>query len=276
MFAKTTGTQSSGDKQKTSPRFTDRASELGLKFTYFQGPDQQTGGVRIFESTGGGTGVIDLDLDGWPDLLLPQGEEWPPGSDQPIPSPTYRDQLFRNRNGRFEEITDISGLDDNDAYSQGCSAGDFNNDGFPDLYIANIGRNQLLLNNGDGTFSDVTEESGISDKSWTTSCMIADLNADGSPDLYDVNYLEGERVYRVECRADRCSVRSFAGAPDQVLISQGDGTFTQVPNAVPQTDCKGLGIVTIFPAMTPDRTCSLRTTRSPTSIFARINSGCVF
>ncbi|MBL8819331.1 MAG: VCBS repeat-containing protein [Planctomyces sp.] len=227
-------------------RFANRAAEVGVDFTYFQGPDSTSGGVRIFESTGGGAGVIDIDLDGWPDLLLTQGEEWPQGSDQPAGSPKYRDHIYRNRGGRFSDVSDVCGLADNDAYSQGCSAGDFNNDGFPDLYIANVGRNQLLLNNGDGTFTDVTDESGIQGTSWTTSCLILDLNADGWPDLYDVNYLEGERVYRVECSADRCSVRSFTGAPDQVQLSLGDGTFAAVPDAVPKINCKGLGIVSIY------------------------------
>jgi hypothetical protein len=197
----------------------------------------------MFESTGGGTAVIDYDLDGWPDLFLTQGVEWPLGADRPAPSNKYRDQLYRNRGHRFENITNSSFPDGEEGYGQGCSAGDFDNDGFPDLYIANIGANQLLRNNGDGTFSDISRSASISGDAWTTSCLIADLNADGNPDLYDVNYLQGEHIFSIECSANRCSVRNYQGAPDQVQLSRGDGTFETVPDATPKANAKGLGIV---------------------------------
>ena len=235
----------------TRVRFNDQAQSLGIDFTYFQGPDRQSHGVRIFESTGGGVGVFDFDRDGWPDLFLTQGKDWPRGSSTPDASSMHRDQLYQNSGTGFRNVTELAWLLADEGYGQGCSAGDFDNDGFSDLYVANIGLNQLIRNNGDGTFSDVTRDAGISGSAWTTSCLILDLNADGYPDLYDVNYLQGDRIYSIECNASRCSVRNYEGAPDQVQLSRGDGTFVTVPDATPlptgnDSIGKGLGIVALF------------------------------
>ncbi len=237
--------RSEPNKSEFPLQFVDEAAVTGINFTYFQSADSRSASVRIFESTGGGLGIIDFDLDGWPDILLPQGEEWPRGQRFPRPSASYHDALYRNQRTGFVNVAVQAGLLD-DSYGQGCSAGDFNNDGFPDLYIASIGANRLLLNNGDGTFSDVTRLAGISVGVWTTSCVILDLNGDGNPDLYDVNYLQGDDVFLVECGRNRCSVLAFEGAPDQVLLSQGDGTFVCVPDATPTTNGKGLGLVSVY------------------------------
>ncbi len=226
--------------------FVDEAAATGIDFTYFQSAGSDSSTVRIFESTGGGLGIVDFDLDGWADMLLPQGNEWPAGSRFPEPSASYNDALYRNLRTGFVNVAGLAGLN-SQSYGQGCSVGDFNNDGFPDLYIAAIGANRLLVNNGDGTFSDVTRLAGISHSAWTTSCVILDLNADGNPDIYDVNYLQGDDVFLVECGKSRCSVLAFEGAPDQVLVSQGDGTFEYIPDATPTRNCKGLGLVALYP-----------------------------
>lgn len=228
--------------------FEGQSSEIGVDFVYDQSPDKLSEGVRIFESTGGGAGILDIDHDGWPDLYLTQGEPWPSRRNKPFPATGHRDALYRNLQTRFLDITELAGLGDEDGYGQGCSCGDFNNDGFADLYVANIGRNQLLLNNGDGTFSDVTADCGLDAREWTTSCLIVDLNADGQPDLYDVNYLRGENIFSIECSTNHCSVRNFPGARDRVLLSQGHLALTSVPEAAPEQNVKGLGIVTVYTA----------------------------
>lgn len=226
--------------------FTDQAAELGIQFAFASGTHGKTKSIRVFESTGGGTGVLDFDLDGDPDVYFTQGEPWPLGSGVPEPDPELMDVLYRNNQSQFQEVTRdaIPGRDD--GYGQGCSSADFDNDGFPDLYIANIGVNRLLRNNGDGTFTDVTTEASLTEKAWTTSCLIMDLNADGHPDLFDVNYLQGENVFKVECGENRCSVLNFEGAPDHVMLSNGDGSFTTVAEATPRRTPKGLGIVGMF------------------------------
>ncbi len=214
-----------------------------IPFQYFNGEDLSTKGVRTFEQTGGGVAILDFDVDGQPDVFLSQGSPWKTGEDHPTASDEYSDRLFRNVMGR--EFRDVShGLTGSDSgFGQGCSAGDFNNDGFTDLYVANIGRNCLYENMGDGTFSNVTEQSGITDESWTASSMIADLNADDLPDIFDVNYLMGEGVFERICKGRACSPSVFPGAPDRLLINQGNGEFLNVAAATPLGDSKGLGVV---------------------------------
>lgn len=214
-----------------------------IPFTYHNGEDPETKGVRTFEQTGGGVGILDFDADGQPDVFLPQGSDWFTGDSYPTPSANFTDKLFRNVDGQgFQDAS--HGLTGQDSgFGQGCSAGDFNNDGFPDLYVANTGRNCLYENMGDGTFSNVTRTAGIRDVSWTVSMAICDLNADGLPDLFDVNYLKGDDLFERICGGLACSPSVFPGAPDRLLINQGDGQFVMMDEATPQGDSKGLGIV---------------------------------
>ncbi|MEO8494297.1 MAG: VCBS repeat-containing protein [Planctomycetota bacterium] len=129
-------------------KFRDVATEVGLAFTYFNG----TVGNNLeslFELDGGGVGALDYDLDGWPDLYLTQGGPLP--SRQVTPPHNYQDRLFRNLDGKSFVDASIASRLDNKLYSQGLGVGDFDADGFPDLYVANIGTNVLYRNNGDGT-----------------------------------------------------------------------------------------------------------------------------
>lgn len=230
------------DSIKSTIQFEDEAS---LEFSYFNGEDPQTKGARTFEQTGGGVAVIDFDLDLAPDVFFSQGTVWKTGDTRPSTSDRYRDGLFRNISGqRFENVSHALGEGDAD-FGQGCSAGDYNNDGFPDLYVANTHTNTLYQNMGDGTFSDVSTEAGVVDESWTVSVMIADLNADGLADLYDVNYLSGEDLFVRICQGLACSPGVFPGAPDRVLINQGDGRFVMAEDATPQSESKGLGVVAV-------------------------------
>ena len=218
-------------------------SERGPDFTYYNASDPATLGARSFEQTGGGVAVLDYDRDNWPDLFFPQGSIWRTGQLEPEPSPSLTDRLFRNIYGQAAlDVTHSSGLLDR-GFGQGAAVGDFDNDGFPDLYVANIGRNQLLHNNGDGTFSDVTDLAGLTSTDWTTSCVVVDLNADGHPDLYDVNYVTGPHVYEMICQGKACSPKAFEGSPDRLLLSRGDGTFELIAPDSRETKGKGLGIV---------------------------------
>ncbi len=223
-------------------RFVDQAAEAGIDFTYFCGPDPSTRSVRMFEQTGGGVAVLDFDGDGRPDLYFTNGAVWEHDAEAPTPSARYVDQIYRNRGTAFVDVTHAAGLGD-PGFGQGCSAGDFNNDGFPDLYVANIGLNRLFANNGDGTFTDVTDRSGLAGETWTSSCVIVDLNADGFPDLFDVTYLAGPGVYQRICRDRACSPKVFNGIPDRLHVSRGDGTFQSVSIDVAPESSKGLGIV---------------------------------
>lgn len=205
-------------------RFSDVARNTGISFQYFNSDDPTTRGKRIFETTGGGVAVADFDGNGWPDLYFTQGCRWPVDSQQT----EFRDHCyFNNGRGQFFEITSTSGLLEY-SYSQGASAGDLDNDGFPDLYIANIGQNRLFLNNGDGTFSPESSPV-LEDDSWTTSCVIADLNEDGNPDLFDANYLSDRTTYERGCGTedpDECSPAAFRSAQSRVYLSRGDGLWS--------------------------------------------------
>jgi Tfp pilus assembly protein PilF len=145
-------------------RFEDRSRDAGLEFTYVNTKSQESG-HKIYETMGAGVAVLDYDQDGWPDLYLPQGKTLPLDStDGPS------DALVRNLRGKkFLDVSSAANIRETN-YSQGVSAGDINNDGFPDIYVANLGRNTLFLNNGDGTFSEVTQSAGLDDNVWTVSC----------------------------------------------------------------------------------------------------------
>ena len=218
-------------------RFEEVASRVGLDFTYFSGVPKNRLGRPLHLGLGSGVAVLDYDQDGWPDLYLTQGCPWPVDPRQN----TYIDRLFRNRgDGSFQDITEFTGLG-NSGYGHGAAAGDFDSDGFPDLYVANIGQNRLYHNNGDGTFSDVTEEAGIEGARWTTSCLIVDLNGDGHPDLYDVNYITGDDVYRDSFAAPYL----YEGEEDQLWWNLGDGGWEEVTkeSGIAGLDGKGMGVI---------------------------------
>lgn len=232
------------DRSFPNPRFVDVAADAGLDFQYFNGSDKQAGKAYMFEFQGGGVAVLDYDNDGWPDLYLTQGCRWPqrPGDG------SYRDRLYRNLgDGRFIDVTHEAGLGD-EAFSSGVTVGDFDNDGWPDLYVGNIGPNRLYRNNADGTFSDVTEPSGTAGNQWTTGAALADFNQDGLPDLYVLNYLAGDVLERV-CTSDglpiQCGPTLFPGEQDRCYLNLGDGRFLDVTDecGIVAPDGKGLGLV---------------------------------
>ncbi len=227
-------------------RWRDLAEEAGLQFTYYDSAADRPDGIQIMDSTGGGVAVLDYDQDGWPDIYLTQCHPWPPGAGQD----EHRDRLFRNRgDGTFEDVTERAGIDER-GFSQGCTSGDFNNDGWPDLYVANIGPNRLFLNNGDGTFSAVALPKDSKPMVWTTSVALVDLNQDGLPDIYDVNYLGGNyatlRCGTPEHRKS-CGPSAFPGEQDRVLINTGDGGWREVTrdSGLTEHTGKGLGIVIV-------------------------------
>ena len=226
-------------------RFVDEAQHSGLRFEYVSSGTAGTRGHYIFETTGGGVAALDFDGDGWIDLYFAQGGAWPV-----VAETAPRDALFRNQLGvRFDEITNSSGIVET-GYSQGVAAGDYDNDGFPDLYVANIGCNRLFHNNGDGTFADITESAGLRDDAWTVSCAMADLNGDGFPDLFDVNYVQGAEVFTTLCHNARneplvCRPTVFEPALDRVAINLGNGMFKamQKEAGLDVPEGRGLGLI---------------------------------
>ncbi len=237
------------EHQASSFQLIDEAAATGLVFTHLSARDASRRGARIIETTGGGAGIVDLDADSWPDVYLPQG-----AASFPVPdSNPDRDKLFRNVRGqRWLDCSAVAEIHDAD-FSQGIAVGDFNNDGFQDLYLANYGFNRLLENLGDGTFADVTPNQIRTEFSWTTSCLIADLNSDGNPDLFDVTYCKGDNVATLICEQNgvprSCSPRAFAADNDRLWLSSGDGNWQRsAEESLNLPDGLGLGIVAFRPA----------------------------
>jgi hypothetical protein len=223
--------------------FLDKAKSLGLSFHFHNGANTASELARMYEFSGGGVAVLDYDGDYWPDLYFTQGSSWP------LSTGGHRDRLFRNVNGeRFEDVTDQAGLGD-ERYSQGATIGDFNNNGFPDIYLANIGANRLYQNNGDGTFTDVGDSLKVVGDDWTVSCLLADVNGDSLPDIYCVNYLSGKDVFTRKCglpgRPVQCPLNYFPSAQDRLYLNLGDGRFQDVTktSGIAMPEGKGMGIV---------------------------------
>jgi tetratricopeptide (TPR) repeat protein len=223
-------------------RFVDRYRETSVDFRYFTG---DTGLRLLLESMGGGVATLDFDGDGWPDLFFPQGSRLPVDpSDR-----TYRNGLVRNKSGAtFEDVTDQAGLDQ-PGYGIGCASGDFDNDGFQDLFVTRFGTNLLFRNNGDGTFTDVSDALGIGGQHLSSSAAFADLDRDGNLDLFVVTYLDFEACQRV-CRTKQgrpvtCHPRTIAADQDILYQNHGDGSFSDVTESagIVALEGKGLGIV---------------------------------
>ena len=228
------------------PRFSNEAAEAGINFRYISSLQENVGLEHIFDTTGAGMAVLDYNLDGWPDIYLAQGCQWKDRQG----SKNYPDRLYQNLgNGQFKEVTDQSGLRDIN-FSQGVTAGDFNSDGYPDLYICNLYENCLYINNGDGTFSDATQTSQTAGDEWSLSAGFGDFNQDGLADLYVVNYLDRKTVAGQSCKTENgrlkaCVPTMFPGTMDRLYLNNGDGSFKDVSieSGLDIIDAKGLGLI---------------------------------
>lgn len=201
----------------------DVAQDVGLSHIYLSGT---SGKLLMVESTGGGVGWIDFDRDGLWDLYLTQG------GDPALPSsPTQpNDRLFRNVDGRrFVDVTELA-LVVGQGYTQGVAIGDFDNDGFDDIYVTNVGANVLFHNCGDGTFQDATASGGVESPQWSSSAAWADIDRDGDLDLYVCNYVDFDRFHPRLCHNAAglhvmCQPNQIEPVADECYINRGDGTF---------------------------------------------------
>lgn len=227
------------------PKFVDVASESNVKFTFFNDAVPE----RFFlpEVMGGGAGWIDFDLDGWLDLFLVNGSEL--RADLP-PSSNHPNGLFQNLGkGKFRSIPEAAGAV-HAGFGQGCAVGDFDADGFPDLYVAYYGQDCLYHNRGDGTFAEITAAAGIRDDLWGSSVAWLDLDADFQLDLYVVNYLnvtlKNHRVCPYENHGPGyCGPGDFEAVPDQVYRSAGDGSFVEVTDEFGFSAPEGKGLAVV-------------------------------
>ena len=187
------------------------------------------------ETMAGGVAVFDCDNDGNLDIFFTNGADI---SSLKKTSPKYWNRLFHNNgDGTFADVTEKAGLTGS-GYDTGVAIGDFDNDGYKDIFVAGVHRNTLFHNNGDGTFSDVTEKAGLShaDKQygplWSVGAAWVDVNNDGLLDLFVVNYLSWDGSKEPDCKfngkPEYCHPRFYKELPSQLFLNKGDGTFVDV------------------------------------------------
>jgi len=233
--------------------FQDLAEGAGIRFQYYNGTTLDEGLDHFFHALGGAAVVIDYDLDEWPDLYFCQGGDWSVDNPSLTIEETnpYPDRLFRNLgNGSFLEVTEAAGLGDR-RFSHGATVGDYDNDGDPDLVVANAGRNRFYTNNGDGTFTDSSEllPDSFREIEWSTSVALGDLNSDGCMDLYIVNYVDFDQVRNKICVANGyergCYPTIFDSTQDRVYLNDNSGGWTDVTKSsgFSKEHGKGLGVV---------------------------------
>jgi enediyne biosynthesis protein E4 len=180
------------------------------------------------ESAGPGCAFLDFDGDGWLDIYLVNSGK----SDFYTPSRPLRNALYRNnRDGTFTDVTEKAGVSGG-GFGMGVAVGDYNNDGFPDLYVTQCGRSILYHNNGDGTFTDVTEQAGVGVVGWASSAVWFDYDNDGRLDLFVCQFAEFDKSRGCGIGADGqrhyCIPKIFRPMPSWLFHNNGDGTFTDV------------------------------------------------
>ena len=229
-----------------SPSFVEVSQKAHLDFQHESGKSLDK---YMIETFGSGGGFLDYDNDGWQDIYLVNS-----GSTPAMRSAAGAfNRLFRNnQNGTFTDVTSAAGVGNPSEYGMGCAFGDYNNDGYMDIYVTNFGPNVLYRNNGDGTFSDVTDPSGLADQAWSTSAAFADYDRDGWLDLYVCNYLDYSIEKNQRCLIagglSYCHPHVYSGVQDTFYRNLGDGHFENATEkaglvAADPKNSKSLGVI---------------------------------
>lgn len=221
---------------------TNVTAAAGIQFQHNSGA---YGGKLLPETLGSGCAFLDYDRDGWQDILLINGMDWPGHRRQRSMLKLYRN----NRNGTFSDVTRAAGLDV-ELYGMGVAAGDYNNDGFPDLFISCVGQSRLFRNTGKGTFVDVTNASGLQGRQGlSTSALWFDYDRDGLLDLFVCNYVRWSPEHDVFCSLDGthksyCTPEAYRGDTCWLFRNRGNGTFEDVTasSGIFDSSSKSLGV----------------------------------
>jgi enediyne biosynthesis protein E4 len=223
-------------------RFADVTQRAGIQFQHNSGA---YGGKLLPETLGSGCAFLDYDADGWQDILLINGMDWPGHKRQRSTLRLYKN----NRNGTFSDVTKAAGLDV-EMYGMGVAVGDYNNDGFPDIFITCVGQNKLFRNTGKGTFMDVTRAACLGERqAFSTSALWFDYDRDGLLDLFVCNYVRWSPEHDVFCSLDGkhksyCTPEAYRGDTCWLFHNRGDGTFEDVTpiSGIFDTSSKSLGV----------------------------------
>lgn len=227
-----------------SLRLSERSFEWGLKGYGSDNSPDDAKLAPLIRSTGAGGGSFDYDLDGWPDLMIMNA------AGKLLALDSNPNNLLRNLGNQFTDASQVTGVDDR-GFGQGVAIGDFNEDGFPDLFFANLGFNRLLRNNGDGTFTNCTDQlQGDVEAAWSSSASFVDINNDSITDLFVSNYCQPVPGIVSACPDESgqpgpCHPLRFPADVDMVFQGQGDGTFKNVTDQWigEPLPGRGLGIV---------------------------------
>ena len=203
-------------------------SASGINWKHTAGHSSQK---YLPETTGAGCAFLDYDNDGWMDIYLVNSGQ----CDFFDPTPPLRNALYRNnRDGTFTDVTEKAGVPGG-GYGQGVAVGDYDGDGFPDLYVTQYGRSILYHNNGNGTFTDVTEKAGVSAPGWSSSAVWFDYDNDGRLDLFVCRFVDFDKGKNLPCAAGDspgyCIPRLYKPMTSWLFHNNGDGTFTDVSKA---------------------------------------------
>ena len=226
------------------PQFTDVTATAGIHFRHNSGA---FGKKYLPETLGSGAAFLDIDNDGWQDILLVNSRNWPGR-----PGAASHPALYRNnRNGTFTDVTKQSGLAI-EVYGLGVTAADYDNDGNVDIYLTCLGANHLFRNTGGGKFVDVTARAGVGDPGFSTSAAWFDYDRDGKLDLFVVNYVQWSAGTDLFCTLDGkaksyCTPESYKGQSPTLYRNKGDGTFEDATRRAGLYDptSKGLGVALI-------------------------------
>jgi len=238
----------------SSAKYVEAHDTAGLSFQFRNSP---TPNKYLIETMGGGVAMLDYDSDGWLDVFFVNGaalqNRQPEGQSPDKSSPEYWNRLFRNnRDGTFTDVTEKAGVRGR-GYGMGVGVGDFNNDGFPDLFVTNYGDCILYRNNGDGSFTDVTSQAGIKTEGWNMSAGFLDYDNDGYLDLFVTRYLQwdfsvGAMVCGVNVPGGRayCHPNEFKAVSNYLFRNNHDGTFTDVSESSYVKEREGYGLGMAF------------------------------
>ena len=236
------------NEQPLPVQFTDITEKAGITFKHVSSPDKK----YIVESMSGGVALFDYDNDGYLDIYLVNSLT----VDMVKSKQKTRSALYHNNgDGTFTDVTEKAGVGDI-GWGMGVAIGDYNNDGFDDIYVNCLGPNHLLKNNGNGTFTDVTQKAGVGDPRWSAGASFVDYDNDGKLDLFVSNYVDFDVNHLPEFGKDRtcqfkgipvqCGPRGLPGAGDSLYHNNGDGTFTDVSRKAGVSDPDGyygLGVI---------------------------------
>jgi hypothetical protein len=257
--------------------FKDVAKEAGLTtWTHTMGTPEKS---YILETVGSGVALLDYDNDGWLDIYLVNGSTYDALSGKT--TPPHAALFHNNHDGTFTDVTAKAGVA-NDRWGIGAVVGDFDNDGWPDIYVTNYGKNRLYHNNHDGTFTDVAEKAGVALGNWSTGATWGDYDGDGFLDLFVPGYVHYDMADQPKsfsfCQFRgvkvMCGPRGLHGEPDHLFHNNGDGTFTDVSEHAGVADTnRYYGLASLFIDVNGDGKPDLLVADDSTPNYLYINKG---